>query len=97
MAKKQEERVGSKHHEFASPGRIAEVLKTQDHKDMAFISGALGAVAKGGKTVRSSEEDKKAAKEYQAIISGAKEGVLKSKDADHISRLVGSFLKPHHG
>ena len=97
MAKHDEHKTGSKHHEFASPARIAEVLRTQDPKDMAFISGALGSLVKGGKTVKCPEEDKTAAKEYQAIISGTKKGVLKQKDADHISRLVGSFLKPHHG
>lgn len=77
---------------LTQPERVSEVISTKDKPMLGLISGALGAICKGGKTVTQDEHKKGQADHYFRVINGLESQNLKSKDYEKIAGLVSCFL-----
>ena len=77
---------------------VAEALNEKDedkrYKNVGLISGALGAISKGGRTVPNDEETKGRADHYINVLHGKTKQKLGEKDFKKIANLIEIFLNP---
>lgn len=81
---------------FRTPEGVQEAIESGDDSAIAGLSGALGAVEKGGRAVMSDESTSQSAGHYWRVLNGKEKQKLGKKDYEKISKLISGFLKGPH-
>jgi hypothetical protein len=78
--------------QLTDPKSVAKAAQKTDSREHAMLCGALGAIAKGGKTVSNDESTTQKADHYWRVLNGQEKQKLGEKHFGEISELVKSFI-----